>query len=266
MYFLSIIVFIGSFFRFYSNLLIEGFEILIYSMERNRLLGHLLEAHPFPMSVFIDGFQLVVETFVLRVLLFFYNVFCQVWEFAAKVVVFLRNLQLNVRMIAPFLVVGFFQGSMNDEILVTFCFVVALCFLYSMLGDSIAEVLDERSEGIRKELSTFLLLKQENLNDLYASEQSLLNTTQNLAILQNYCQEHFVDLDQTQEKALTGLVAQNLHAKLEALQVIKKSLQPTLHAQMNASFREAVIEVSSKTKNSNSIYSIDIDAISQGKW
>jgi len=111
-----------------------------------------------------------------------------------------------------------------------------------MVGDSIAEALTERSQGVLKELSTFLLLKQDNLNELYTSEQIFLGTTQNLAILQIYCQDHLVALDQNQQEALAGLVAYNLHAKLEALREIKTSLLPIIHAQMNASFREAVCQ------------------------
>ena len=140
----------------------------------------------------------------------------------------------------------------NEEFLVIFCFVCALRLIHLNVSDSITAALDERSEGIRKELSAFLLVKQENLNELYASEQNFLNTTKNLAILQNYCQTHFVHLDQNQQKALAGLVAQNLHAKLEALQVVKKSLQPTLHVQMSLSFREAVLENFKKMDTSES--------------
>ena len=165
---------------------------------------------------------------------------------------FVKN---NFRVIIAFLVIGLSHNLIiiNEEILVTFCFLAAIGFLYSNLGDSVSEALNERSEGIRKELSTFLLLKQENLNELYKSEQSFLDTTQNLSILQNYCQEHFVHLDQNQQKALAGLVAQNLHAKLDALQIVTKNLQPKLHAQMNASFREAVLEDFTAINTSDSI-------------
>lgn len=161
----------------------------------------------------------------------------------------------NYRFIFIFFAVAFSHNLIiiNEEILVTFCFLAALFFLYSNLGESVADSLNERSEGIRKELSTFLLLKQENLQELYKSEESFLNTTKNLAILQQYSQDHFVNLDASQQKALTGLVAQNLHAKLEALQVVKKSLQPALHAQMNTSFREAVLEDFTKINSSQSI-------------
>ena len=165
---------------------------------------------------------------------------------------FVKN---NFRVIIAFLVIGLSHNLIiiNEEILVTFCFLAAIGFLYSNLGDSVSEALNERSEGLRKELSTFLLLKQENLNELYKSEESFLTTTQNLAILQNYCQEHFVHLDQNQQKALAGLVAQHLHSKVEALHVVKKSLQPTLHTQMNTSFREAVLEDFTTIDSSESI-------------
>ncbi len=130
----------------------------------------------------------------------------------------------------------------NEELLVAACFLAAVHFLYSNLGDSVTEALNERSDGIRKELSTFLLLKQENLNELYKSEESFLTTSQNIALLQNYCQDHFAHLDSKVQLSVQGRVKSNLHAKLEALQATKKGLQPALHAQLNASFREAVLE------------------------
>ena len=182
----------------------------------------------------------------------------QASQFILDIGFFLSNsdfFKKNFRIIITLLVIGFSHNLIiiNEEILVTFCFLAAVGFLYLNLKDSISEALDERSEGIRKELSTFLLLKQENLNELYKSEESFLTTTQNLAILQNYCQEHFVHLDQNQQKALAGLVAQHLHSKVEALHVVKKSLQPTLHTQMNASFREAVLEDFTTIDSSESI-------------
>ena len=182
-------------------------------------------------------------------------------EFSLKTIKFFADFLGNIVLhqffspIAFFFLAGYAAGKVpiNEEILVVFCFACALRLIYLNLGESIAAALNERSEGIRKELSAFLLVKQENLNELYVSEQNFLNTTKNLAILQNYCQTHFVHLDQNQQKALAGLVAQNLHAKLEALQVVKKSLQPTLHAQMSLSFREAVLENFKEMDTSESI-------------
>ena len=178
--------------------------------------------------------------------------------FIIDIGLFLLNskfLKQNTVIIALFVCIGLGHNFIiiNEEILVTFCFLAAIGFLYSNFGSLVNEALEERSEGIRKELTTFLLLKQENLNELYKSEESFLNTTQNLAILQNYCQEHFVHLDQNQQKALAGLVAQHLHSKVEALHVVKKSLQPTLHTQMNVSFREAVLEDFTAIDSSESI-------------
>jgi hypothetical protein len=179
-------------------------------------------------------------------------------NFVLDFAVFLKESEFfrdNYRIILIFVAIAYGHDLIliNEEILVTFCFLAALFFLYSNMGDAITEALNERSEGIRKELSTFLLLKQENLNELYKSEESFLYTTQNLGILQKYCEQHFVHLDENQQKALVGLVAQNLHAKIEALHVIKKSLQPTLHAQMNLSFREAVLEDFKNVDTSQSI-------------
>jgi len=110
------------------------------------------------------------------------------------------------------------------------------------MSESVTESLNERAEGIRKELSTFLLIKQESLNELYKSEQSLLDTTQNLVTLQEYCQEHFVKLEQNQEKALAGLIAQNFVQKLDAVSNVSAGSAPYVHKQIATSFRETILE------------------------
>jgi len=213
-----------------------------------------------------------VLTTVVTIALQFLEFVFQAAQFIVRMGVFLLNSQFftnNFRIIIAVLVIGLSHNLIiiNEEILVAFCFLAAVGFLYSNLSDSVTESLDERADGIRKELSTFLLLKQENLNELYKSEESFLNTTQNLAILQKYCQEHFVHLDQNQQKALVGLVAQNLHSKLDALQVTKKSLQPALHSQMNGSFRESVLEeftqIDSSEFISESLEDLEVDLMSE---
>jgi hypothetical protein len=203
-----------------------------------------------------------LKDFVLYILFGFLELILLFIQFMTKFVEFLGDaicfiiesdktfLINNWRYIFTFCTIGFHHEFLiiNEEVLVAFCFFSAVLFLKSNLGESVTESLTERSDGIRKELSAFLLLKQENLKELYASEQSFLSTTENLDILKRYCQEHFVHLNENQQKALVGLVAQNLHSKLEALQIVKKGLQPTLHKQINNSFREAVLEAFTKTK------------------
>jgi hypothetical protein len=130
----------------------------------------------------------------------------------------------------------------NEEILVAFCFYTAVTLIVTNTQQSVTESLDERSENIRKELSSFLLLEQENIMELYKSEQSLLNTTQNVTILQKYCRNHFVELTNSQEKALVGLVSKNLFSKLDVLQGLNKTLYPSLKKQMKTSLRETIME------------------------
>ena len=57
---------------------------------------------------------------------------------------FVKN---NFRVIIAFLVIGLSHNLIiiNEEILVTFCFLAAVGFLYLNLKDSISEALDERS-------------------------------------------------------------------------------------------------------------------------
>jgi len=135
---------------------------------------------------------------------------------------------------------GFFV--INEEILVVFCFLIALLIIFVNVRETTISSLDERAEGIRKELSVFLLLKQENLGDLYKTEESFLNTTENIRVLQKYTREHFALLGESQQKTLVGLVAKNLQTQLIGLRSIKDSLQPLLHKQIHASFRTAVLE------------------------
>lgn len=227
----------------------------IFSFIKNIFLA--IGSSATPLANALNGVLSIALKF-LGIVFKFFEFVLQALQFAVDIIAFLLKSEFftnNFRVIMAFLVIGLSHNLIiiNEEILVTFCFLAALGFLYSNLGDSVTEALNERSEAIRKELSTFLLLKQENLNELYKSEQSFLNTTQNLAILQTYCQDHFVNLDQKQQDALVGLVAQNLHAKLDALQIVTKGLQPTLHAQMNASFREAVLESFTSVDTSSSV-------------
>jgi len=179
-----------------------------------------------------------------------------VWQFARAFVhgayaFFYSDLFQNhyrVIFILVFIANFFNMIIINEEILVLICFGLAVYFLYENLSDSVTESLNERSDGIRKELSSFLLIKQENLNELYKSEASLLNTSQNLLVLQNYCQEHFIELENNQQKALVGLVAQNFVQKLDALSTASAGLTPSVHKQISTSFRESILEKFNKKR------------------
>jgi len=184
--------------------------------------------------------------------------FTAVWQFARASVhgayaFFYSDLfQNHSRLIFILVFIANFLGMIiiNEEILVLICFGFAVYFIYENAADSVTEALNERSDGIRKELSSFLLIKQENLNELYKSEASLLNTSQNLLVLQNYCQQHFVELENNQQKALVGLVAQNFVHKLDALSTASAGLTPSVHKQISTSFRESILEKFNKKRRS----------------
>jgi len=151
------------------------------------------------------------------------------------------------------IVYGYSVCLINEEILVAFCFFTAIIYIYVAIGDSVTESLNERSDSIRKDLSTFLVLKQENIEELLKNEQNFLKTTQNIQILHNYCKKHLSNLNENQQNAFVGLVAKNLQSKLVALRSIKKSSQPLLHKQIHASFREAIFEELTNVNASESI-------------
>ena len=54
----------------------------------------------------------------------------------------------------------------NEETLVAFCFLIAIYYLHASFQSSVVESLNERSASIKKELSTVLLLRQENIEEL----------------------------------------------------------------------------------------------------
>jgi len=130
----------------------------------------------------------------------------------------------------------------NEELLVLYCFGMAIFVIMQNMSDSVSQSLNERADNIRKELTSFLLIKQESLNQLYQSEQSLLDTESNLALLEEYCQSNFIRLEHSQEQALAGLVAQNFVQKLDAISNISSGSAPYVHKQLSLSFRETVLE------------------------
>jgi len=148
---------------------------------------------------------------------------------------------------------GYSICLINEEVLVAFCFFVAILYIYVAMGESVTEALNERSDAIRKDLSTFLILKQENIEELLKTEESFLKTTQNIQIMQSYCKQHLMNLNESQQKAFVGLVAKNLQSKLVALRSVKKSSQPVIHKLIHNSFRESVLEELTYEKTSESI-------------
>ena len=75
----------------------------------------------------------------------------------------------NIRAVFVFSVIALSHNLIliNEEILVAFCFFCAIGYIYYAMSQSVVDALNERSQGIRKELSMFLLLKQENIEELY---------------------------------------------------------------------------------------------------
>jgi hypothetical protein len=151
------------------------------------------------------------------------------------------------------IVYGYSVCLVNEEILVAFCFFTAIIYIYVAVGTSVTESLNERSDSIRKDLSTFLVLKQENIEELLKNEQNFLKTTQNIQILHNYCKKHLSNLNENQQNAFVGLVAKDLQSKLITLRMIKRSSQPLLHKRIHASVREAIFEELTNVNASESI-------------
>jgi len=185
-----------------------------------------------------------VCTFLWQFVLFAQEVTLSLIEFGAKS----KFLHDNWRVLMAVAVVGTHHNFIiiNEEVLVLACFAAAVYLLYTNMSDSVTESLNERAEGIRKELSTFLLMKQESLNELYKSEQSLLTTTENLAIMREYCESNFLELDKDQEKALRALIADNFVQKLDAVSNASSGSTSYVHKQIATSFRETILEGYSK--------------------
>jgi hypothetical protein len=156
-------------------------------------------------------------------------------------------------MITIAILYGWSVCLVNEEILVAFCFFVAILYIYSATGESVTEALNERSDAIRKDLSTFLILKQENIEELLRNEESFLKTSQNIQVMHDYCKSHLNTLNESQQNAFIAIVAKNLQSKLIALRNVKKSTQPLIHSKIHSSFREAVLEQLTPQKASSSI-------------
>jgi len=136
----------------------------------------------------------------------------------------------------------------NEEVLVALCFISAVFYIYVGVGDSITESLNERSDAIRKDLSTFLILKQENIQELIKNEDSFLKTTENIQIVHNFCRLHLKSLNQGQQSAFNGIVSKDIHTRLTALQNVQQSSQPVIHKLMHDSFRHSVSQELTKAR------------------
>ena len=163
--------------------------------------------------------------------------------------------RLQVRMIFVFLVIGLHHNLIliNEEILVALCFITALYFLYSNLGDSVTESLNERSQGIRQELTAFFRLREDDLRAQREALEKASLAKKHILSLQTYYQKQYAETHAKKEQALIGLATQKVFARLEAMLHILETVQPALHSQINASFRDSVLDAYHRSKSSRSV-------------
>jgi hypothetical protein len=119
-----------------------------------------------------------------------------------------------------------FESSIvfNEELLIVVCFMIAVYFLYSELGNSIEESLNERSNKIKTDLVAFDVIKLDHLNNLHKTTLNVLEIQSQINDLHSFSVQSIDCLDQNQKQAFVGLVSKNIVEKLQILTNLNKMM------------------------------------------
>lgn len=116
----------------------------------------------------------------------------------------------------------------NEETLVALSFFLFVIFVSQYFGTTIQESLEERSQGIQKELQKFLTLQQEGFQELLVEHEKILGLVKGVESLAQFTQNHLRKFQKLTEKALNSVVETEIQAKFKTLAFSKIMIQQNL--------------------------------------
>jgi hypothetical protein len=134
----------------------------------------------------------------------------------------------------------------NEELLIVFCFLAAIYFLCSELGDSVAESLDARNNKIKSDLLALDAVKLVHLESLYSKTEKVLNIQNEIRKLETFSVETMEHLDASQKSAFIGLISKNMNEKFGMLVNVHRILLEDMV------FQNFYAETTKRTKSSKS--------------
>nr|YP_008802543.1 ATP synthase F0 subunit beta [Monomastix sp. OKE-1]AGZ90196.1 ATP synthase F0 subunit beta [Monomastix sp. OKE-1] len=135
----------------------------------------------------------------------------------------------------------------NEETLILICFIAFIFTCQKMLGESITQSLNERSQLIAQELQNFYNLKEQLVLELIEEHQKQLSIHSFIKKIGQFSLTEVKHVSLQKKKALQSLLKDQIEHKLNTLMSFS-NVSNQLQEAISTSFRGAVLEEFYKSK------------------
>jgi len=129
----------------------------------------------------------------------------------------------------------------NEEILITACFLSFIAFSYHTMSKSVTESLDERSQAIRDELQSYLIKKEEMIQELIGQYKETGKLSQLIAAIEDFSVQNINNFRNEAEAAIKSVSVREANSALNSLVNYQNSMKTDAQLAVASGFAKSFI-------------------------